>query len=94
MAKGLVGTIVYGIAVLFEGVILSIMWGWFVVPTFRAPALSIPVAIGISTMLTLFFYQPEREKKDDEELSFRAIGRAIGFQIVGLAFGWLVHLFM
>lgn len=32
---------------ILSGYVLSVLWGWFIVPTFGLPLLTIPVAIGV-----------------------------------------------
>lgn len=43
---------------LLQALVLTYLWGWFVVPTFHLPPLSFPLAIGLR--LTLGFLTPIR----------------------------------
>lgn len=49
----LIALLVVGSTV-FRGWVLSLVWSWFVVPTFDAPQLSIAIAIGISLLIGMF----------------------------------------
>lgn len=45
------------IVALVEGAGLSLLWAWFIVPTFGLPALTITRAIGIALLVTTLFGQ-------------------------------------
>jgi len=86
---GLVGIgigllIVVGSAI-FHGYVLSMLWKWFVVPTFGMPQLGIVPAIGL-VLLADYLISNEKNKV------------AIAFGLVRPAFilvlGYIVHLFM
>ncbi len=36
-----------------EGYVFTVLWGWFVVPTFNLPELSIPFALGICLVTSI-----------------------------------------
>ena len=86
---------------IFNGYALSVLWGWFVVPTFGVPALGIVPSIGIATVVgQLTTHQMnEHKKKDDDD---RRLGKKIAnFFLIALEkpafalfFGYIVHLFM
>lgn len=68
---------------------LSMLWGWFIVPIFKAPALSIVQAIGVALIATLLtsHLQPKTNKsKDFTDL----VGKAIGYPIITVCIGWAV----
>jgi hypothetical protein len=46
--------VLVGLALLWHGYALSVLWGWFVVPTFGAPSLTIPQAIGFAIVAGMF----------------------------------------
>ena len=76
-------------SVLIDGYVLSLLWGWLVVPTFRIPALSIAQAIGI--MLVVGFIVEEHAVADDGDNPLeRIIGRTIIRPAIALAVGWIV----
>jgi len=82
---------------IFNGYALSVLWGWFVVPTFGAPALGIVPAIGIAMVVSYMTNQMHDCKKEERSLG-EEIGRGTFVAIVkpslALFFGWIVHLFM
>jgi hypothetical protein len=73
-----------------QGWVVSILWGWFMVPI-GVPAISTPIAIGI--VLTLSAMRMKRVKSPDEEpwetLAFAAIA-----PLVALTLGWIVKQFV
>ena len=76
-------------SVVIDGYVLSLLWAWLVVPTFRIPALSIAQAIGI--MLVVGFIVEEHAVAGDGENPLeRIIGRTIVRPAIVLAVGWIV----
>ena len=74
----------------WSGYVLSVMWGWFIVPTFGLPALSIPTAIGVAMVAGMLAKQYIPNKDDGwKSLSRPFIGPAVTF----LA-GWIVTRFL
>ena len=49
--------------VLLNGLVLSYMWGWFVVPKFELPILSVVDAILLGTLITFITYNGEVDSK-------------------------------
>lgn len=75
-----------------NGYALSVLWAWFIVPTFGLPSLSVPTAIGILLVSALLAKKtnPSRKKKD-------AFGDFFTLFLVApmaLLIGWIVKLFM
>ncbi len=88
---GYVGMLVAGYA--WEGYVLSILWGWFMVTTFGLPAIGIGQAIGLSTIIQIM--RPNRIVWDEPEVSFATkAGRAAAILFLlpalGLFTGWIV----
>ncbi|MCX7241547.1 MAG: hypothetical protein NTU86_14030 [Burkholderiales bacterium] len=81
-----------------NGWALSVLWGWFIAPTFALPHLSIPLAIGV-IMTARLVNQPQYdgEKYKDKPLS-EYVGIALGMTIIGpltsVFLGWLVRQFV
>lgn len=59
---GIVGLII--VASIIRGYVLSIMWGWFVVPIFNLPSLGIAQSIGIAMVIAMLTHQyiPTKDK--------------------------------
>jgi hypothetical protein len=74
-----------------DGLAIRVLWGWFVVPLFNAPALSIAAAIGLGLVASLFQHPPVADKDKDTSAK---IGAVIMRPVMYIAFGWLVTLFM
>lgn len=92
----LVLLIVTPLMAILQGWVLTVLWSWFVVPTFGLPELSIAVAIGLSLIVGMFKGYSTTRKSEDLETSEK-VGQVI-VMIFGpffvLFLGWIVHLFM
>lgn len=53
--------------VLMNGWALAKLWAWFIVPTFSAPPLSIPAAIGVSLVVSYLTFHAKTDDKDEED---------------------------
>jgi membrane protein CcdC involved in cytochrome C biogenesis len=85
------------INVLLDGFALATLWGWFVVPVFHVPSLSVIQAIGfglVMTVLTKQFNESKSEKQSSTEAITRIFTYAVGIPLFYLCFGWVIHLFM
>lgn len=85
-----VGLIVCLVVVL-HGVALELLWGWFIVPTFGLPGISLAQAIGIVIAFALLTLQhiPRDEDAKKEALAFDTF-----VPVFAIVVGWVVHLFM
>ncbi len=78
---------------------LSVLWGWFVVPLFALPALSIPVAMGLSVIVNFMTSHSTTESKtSDDDEPWETLLKAFIYVIFrpgfALLFGWIIHSFM
>lgn len=76
---------------LARGFMISVLWAWFMVPTFSLPVLSIPQAIGLSLVVGAF-HSSHGPSKDREWYVTLAI--AVGDIVLPLAIGWIVRMWM
>ena len=80
---------------ILNGWVLTKLWGWFVVPVFGLPALSIAPAIGLSIIVG---YLTIHANKSNDSSSNDGVGlalfKAISTPLLYLFFGWIVSLFM
>lgn len=84
------------LSALWSGYVLSVLWRWFVVPPFGAPALSVGYAIGIASVVG-YLTQPYKSNADDKTRSaLLAEGVAVAAikPAFALLFGWVVTLFI
>ena len=83
---GVVGVaFLMGFSAIFNGYTLSVLWGWFVVPTFGAPALDVVPAIGIAPVVG-DMTQQMREKKKDEQNFKQIIAHSTAYAIIKPSF--------
>lgn len=75
----------------WAGFALSVLWGWFIVPLFALPALSVPAAIGL--MMVASCLRGRDFEKQDEKGS-EVLARIILVPALSLMLGWVVQLFI
>lgn len=51
-----------------KGYVFKAMWAWFVVPTFGAPVISVPVAIGLAYIVGLLTADVTLQREEGKEL--------------------------
>ena len=83
------------VGAIIGGYVLSVMWGWFVVPLFNLPPLSIPYAIGINLIVS-FLTQPNYKSSDKEKPSkvIAEMLMACFAPLMYLGMGWIVLQFI
>lgn len=95
---GLVATFVVLLVAgsIWNGYVLSVMWGWFVVPTFDLPQLSIPAAIGASMVASYLTAKPtaHRDDRDSNEILSGALAHTFLLPLFAMGLGWIVNLWM
>ncbi len=82
---------------LLSGWILSVLWGWFIIPVFHLPALTIPYAIGISIVAGLLTHQYQdrnTKNKSAEERITDVLMVSIIDPLLVLVIAWVVKLFV
>lgn len=82
---------------IINGYVLSVLWMWFIVPTFDAPALGIVSAIGVAIVASYLTYQTHGHEKDKRSLSDlikEGAEMVLLKPSIALSFGWVAHLFM
>ncbi len=83
----------FALSCLYSGFALSVLWGWFIVPTFNLPALNIASAIGISLIVSYLTHQVDTNKKDERPHHEQFIANVIFALLkptIALAFGWII----
>jgi hypothetical protein len=92
MVKLLLFLPIAAVSAIWGGFVLSILWAWFVVPVFHAPALRIPYAIGLAIVCHLLT-QRTRHPDDEPETLHVAIASFV-VPATLLLFGWVVTWFI
>jgi hypothetical protein len=92
--------VVFFVAILTRGFVLTKLWEWFMTSTFNFPLISIGQAIGLCCVIGFLFplqsvknKQKELEKESTEEKVQKIltpIGNSLGF----LLLGYIIKLFM
>lgn len=85
------------VASIMNGWVLSILWGWFIVPLFGLPLLSIPESIGFALVIGILSKNQttsSSKDKDTSTLVAEIIGYGIFSPLFFLFMGWIIKLFL
>ncbi len=88
--------LVAALSVMWRGYAFSVLWGWFVMPYFGVAALSIPVAIGLTMVVSFLTYQftHTEDNRSSREKIIEGITIGLLRPAFALLFGWVVTLFL
>jgi hypothetical protein len=86
-------------SVMWQGYVLSVMWNWFVSPTFDIPNLKIAAALGMAAIFSFMSPTANCAKEDANNDSIgatvlKSVLRAFGKPAMFLLFGWIVKQWM
>lgn len=83
-------------AAMINGWALSKLWSWFIVTTFGLPALTIPAAIGLATVVSFMTTKLDDKKSEDTYCEALVKGAAISTikPLFALGFGAIVKLWL
>jgi len=76
---------------LFEGWVLSVLWGWFITPVFQIASPTYLQCVGIGIVVSMLTYHPRASNKDDKP--WTAAGNMFLAPFMFLFCGWLIHHF-
>lgn len=76
-----------------RGFVVSILWGWFITP-FGLPAISLPLAIGLSLTIGYITSKTADNHKDDRETDWTKFTANLIGPLVVLTLGYVVHLYL
>ncbi len=84
---------------MFNGWALTKLWGWFIVPVFHLPMLTLPMAMGLSLVVSFLTYQHQSTTtaKDDKEKKERSINFFVLIflrPLIVVGIGYVIHSFM
>ena len=92
---GMLGVAAMG--VIWSGFVLTILWSWFVVPTFGLQALSLAPAIGLGVVVSYLTHQYAPKTKQEGgkwDETWRSIGHTVFKPAFALMVGWIVKQWM
>ncbi len=76
-------------AVVLNGLAASVLWGWFAVPIFGVPPITIPEAIGLSMLIGMFVSQVRDQTDDNAEFWVR-LAVCFARPAVAVGVGWII----
>lgn len=84
---------------ILRGWVLTILWGWFVMPTFPVEPLGIAQAIGLSIFVTVLAGTHKKQDKQTDAtdpyfITSESIGRSINVSLIFLGLGWMLTFFL
>ncbi len=81
--------IVLAVLYLLNGVALNLLWGWFMVPTFGLPAISLAQAVGLTIIINFLTHQYIPFEDDNERKKFFAY--EIATPVFAIVVGYIIH---
>lgn len=90
LLAGAIGFTIIG--AILNGWALSVLWGWFIVPIFKLPTLTIIQAIGVAMVASFLTktYSTSDKSKSLEDRITDLIGSTIIAPVLAIMLGWLV----
>lgn len=84
--------VVMTLAYIYSGWVFVMLWGWFVVPAFGLKPLTIPLAVGLSCIVTLLAPHIDDYQRRKETSGFAALTPLLR-PLILLVVGWIVQHF-
>lgn len=83
------------ISPILSGLVISILWGWFVVPL-GVPAIGVAASVGLTVTVRAFTgtHKDGEKPKTYVEAVQKLVGNAIGTPIGILLVGWIITFFL
>ena len=82
----------------YSGYALSILWDWFVVPTFNLEPISIPIAIGLAIVVSYLTNHTDSSQENNgdtfSEVLEKLTVKALVKPTLALLIGWVVTFFI
>jgi hypothetical protein len=81
---------------ILRGWVLSILWAWFIVPTFNVAQLSVALAIGLVMTANLIVKAPDVKEQEGTPMEKLTMGFVFSFSLsfIALGSGWIVKQFV
>lgn len=80
------------LSMMWSGYVLSVLWGWFAVPIFALPAISVAQAIAVR--LVVFYMTMESATPNKERTDSESVALIVLVPLIFLVMGWAVKQFM
>lgn len=81
----------FALALVWRGLVLSIMWGWFIVPL-GAPEIGVALAIGIAGTIGMITHKMDGGEKPEGQATKEMV-MLFTVPLILLGLGWIVHQF-
>lgn len=88
---------IFTLSSILNGYVLSVLWGWFMVPIFHLPSLSLAQAIGVSIVVGMLTRKTAANGNKDEDMKklFKELViESLLYPVLVLAIGAVVHQFI
>lgn len=84
------------IGVIFNAYALTLLWGWFITPTFNVAVPSVAMAAGITLFKGSLFYSRNSDikAKTVNEMIGIVVNISIVVPLVAIFVGWIITLFL
>ena len=82
------------LATIFNGYVMTILWGWFVVEKFSLPTLNIPEALGILLIAKFSTIVVNLADMDVDDREVKSATLQWLLPLMALLMGWIYTLFM
>lgn len=87
-----------GISALWRAYVLTVMWAWFVVPTFHVSGLSMPMAYGLSLLVAMLTSNKTGNEAESTNSATEKFANAMALSFIlpaiVLLFGWITTKFI
>lgn len=77
---------------IINGIVIRLLWLWFIVPVFEAPALTVAQAIGLTFLVR--FALTSLNKATKEELEWSDVAAWLIYPLFALGIGWAIAQFV
>lgn len=80
------------VGAMLSGYVLSVLWGWFIVPVFHLPQIGIVTGSGISIVVNMLIHSATPEREYDEW--WHPLVPLFSSPLFALFFGWIWKCFL
>lgn len=73
---------------------LSVLWGWFVVPVFGAPQITVWYAYGLTLVAAMITGQTARVNGENKKAEWSTVIATMLSPLVIVFIGWIIHTYL